>query len=106
VKKLRHTLEGLLTKARFATRIVLLGTVILLAARAQATVTNIVWYRLGENDPGASPGAVATNTVDFVSGHNLTFFGPATYSSDVSTSAIAHTGSSLSVDLASSILEL
>jgi hypothetical protein len=51
-------------------QVVVICSVVLLTARVQATVTNIVWYRMGENDPGASPGA-----------------------------AVAHTGSSLSVNL-------
>jgi hypothetical protein len=100
LKPARHT--RFLAKIRLATQFIALGAGMLFAIRAQATVTNIVWYRLGENDPGAAPGITVTNAVNFVGGHNLTFAGAATYSSDVSTSAVAHTGSSLSVDMMNS----
>ena len=99
VKPARQNFEGFLTQIRFVMLIMALGAGMLLATRAQATVTNLVWYRLGENDPDASPGTIATNTIDFVDAHNLIFSGPAYYSPDVSTSAVAHAGSSLSVNL-------
>ena len=95
LKSVRHTKEGFLAQTQFAMQIMALVRLAVGPSHAQATVTNIVWYRLGENDPGASPAAVATNAIDFVSAQNLTFSGAANDSSDVSTSAVAHTGSSL-----------
>jgi hypothetical protein len=56
---------------------------------------------LGEIDPSATAGATATTASDLVGSHNLTFHGPATYSTDVAVSAHTHAGSSLSVNFAS-----
>ena len=47
-----------------------------LSATAHATVTNIAWYRLGENDPGAASGLAVTNTtIDAVGTKHLKQFG-------------------------------
>jgi hypothetical protein len=47
-------------------------------------VTNLVWYRLGENDPGAASGLAVTNsTVDLAGGNPLTAFNSPRYSSAV-----------------------
>jgi hypothetical protein len=70
----------------------------LLAASTHAGVTNVVWYRLGENDPGAASGLPVTNTTTDVMGfENLKQIGGPLYTNDVSTSAVSHVGSSLSV---------
>lgn len=74
----------------------------MLSASAHANVTNVVWYRLGENDPGAAPGATPTNTIDLVASNNLTFSNAAFYSSDIAPSAVTAVHSSLSVNLTNS----
>ena len=49
-----------------------------LSATAHATVTNVAWYRLGENDPGAASGLAVTNTTIDAGGtkHLKQFGGP------------------------------
>jgi sugar lactone lactonase YvrE len=69
--------------------------------RASAAITVVSYWRLGESDPGASAGTVATNTIDSVALHNLKVRGPAFYSSDVGVTALAHVGSSQSVSFGS-----
>jgi hypothetical protein len=55
---------------------------------ALATVTNVAWYRLGENDPGAVPGLAMTNeTTDTVGGKNLQQFGSPLFIAVASSSA-------------------
>src|SRR5436190_5285232 len=72
--------------------------IVVLAASAHATVTNIAWYRLGENDPGAASGvAVSTRTIDLAGGRDLPQFGSPLYTNAVSTLASNHVGSSLGV---------
>jgi alpha-tubulin suppressor-like RCC1 family protein len=65
------------------------------------TVTNVAWYRLGENDPGAVPGLVATNSIDVVANRVLTLVGGPFYDTNVASSAAAHVGSSLGVRFSS-----
>jgi len=79
---------------------------LLLSPCAHAVVTTLLWYRLGENDPGASPGLVATNTMDNSGANPLPVFGPATYSSDVANSAGSHVGSTLSMQFTNSAYAL
>ena len=55
--------------SRFLLQVVVLMT---LATYADAAVTNPVWYRLGEDDPGAAPGTAATATLNLIGGRNLT----------------------------------
>jgi hypothetical protein len=62
-----------------------------------ATVTNLLWYRLGENDPGAALGVASTNTVDLIVGRSLPGFGGPVYTNAVSTIASNNFGSSLAV---------
>lgn len=69
---------------------------------ARAVVDTLLWYRMGENDPGAAPGVTATNTFDNTGSHPLQVFGPATYSSDVAYSASTHVASSLSMEFTNS----
>ena len=61
----------------------------------RATVTNVVWYRFGESDPGAANGAVATNSIDVVSNRVLKFIGGPFYDTDVAPFAVGHVGSAL-----------
>src|SRR5438552_2225933 len=64
---------------------------------AHATVTNVAWYRLGENDPGAaSSQVVKTTTTDFVGAADLRRIGSPRYTNDVSPDA-GQIGSSLAV---------
>ncbi len=63
-----------------------------------AAVTNVAWYRLGENDPGAGSGQIVSGaSVDLVAGHNLRRFGSARYTNNVSPAAASRLGSSLAV---------
>src|SRR5262245_23079066 len=75
----------------------LASTGVLLAAGAQAGVTNLVWYHLGERDAGAVAGASPAGTIDSAGTNHLTFSSGAIYSSDVSIDAGAHVASALSV---------
>ncbi len=69
-----------------------------LASSAEAAVTNVAWYRLGENDPGAASGAAVTSpTTDLVVGKHLPQFGNPRYTNAVSTLASNRVGSSLAV---------
>jgi alpha-L-arabinofuranosidase len=67
------------------------------ATCGHAVVTNVVWFRLGENDPGAASGLAATNTTALVGSRVLKAFGNPVYTNSVSTGASAHVGSSLAV---------
>src|SRR5437870_1687149 len=50
--------------------------ILTLATCAHASVTNVAWYRLGENDPGAASGHVVnSSTMDFVGTNHLKRFG-------------------------------
>ena len=63
-------------------------------------ISNVVWYRLGEDDPGAAPGVALTNTTtDSVGGHHLKQFGSPIYTGAVSTDAANQVASSLGVQL-------
>jgi hypothetical protein len=69
----------------------------LLACGANAAVTNVIWYRLGENDPGAASGQVVNSTaIDFMGVRNLSRAGCPRYTNDVSSDA-AQIGSSFAV---------
>jgi sugar lactone lactonase YvrE len=70
-------------------------------ARASAAITVVSYWHMGESDLGAGDGIVPTNTIDSVASHNLKFRGPAFYSSDVGIAALAHVGSSRSVNFTS-----
>ncbi|NQU40061.1 MAG: LamG domain-containing protein [Lentisphaerae bacterium] len=52
---------------------------------AWATVTNVAWYRLGEDDSGATAGATGNAPTADLMGHNLGRHGSPLYSSDVPT---------------------
>src|SRR4051812_7910660 len=70
-----------------------------LAAHLDAAVTNVGWYRLGENDPGARSGsAVATTTTDLIGFENLKQYGSPTYTVAVSAEAVNRVGSSFAVN--------
>jgi len=65
---------------------------------ARAAVTNIAWYRLGENDAGAASGGVVTNTtMDFVGGNHLQEFGSPRYTNDTDLTASLVAGSVLGI---------
>lgn len=81
-------------------RILLMVVFTIVAIHAQATITVLDYWRLGEMDPSATAGANAITAIDGVGNHNLTFHGPATYSTAVAATASTHTGSSLSVNFA------
>ena len=66
----------------------------LLGLAAHATVTNLVWYRLGENDTSpAANGAVPAATEDSFGGPELTLVGNAYYDTNVSSQAASQVGS-------------
>ena len=68
---------------------------------ALATITVVSDWRMGESESRPSSFINATTAIDIVGSNNLTFQGAATYSSDVSVAATAHTGSFVSVNLLS-----
>src|SRR5436190_9918378 len=58
------------------------------ATCARATVTNIAWYRLGENDPGAAAGQVVNSTTkDVIGSNDLKAFGSPVYSGSLAADA-------------------
>src|SRR6267142_4285663 len=72
------------------------------ASAAIAAITVDSYWRIGEFDPGASPGVSATGPTDTAIGaHNLKAVGQAYYSNDVAVAALAHVSSSLSLNFAS-----
>src|SRR5258706_6331862 len=75
------------------------GLSLALPRAATAAINVVSYWRMGENDPGAVPGTTGANVTDSIGSRNLTFSGPALYSTDVAAAASAHTGSSLSVNL-------
>jgi streptogramin lyase len=85
-------------------RLFLVGCIIASTFTARATITIQDYWRLGENDPGAVSGGAATNLLDSVGLKNLTVQGAATYSNDVSATAVARTGSSFSVGFTNNAL--
>jgi sugar lactone lactonase YvrE len=78
-------------------RFFILGWMIASTFTAGATITILDYWHLGENDAGAISGGAVTNLIDSAGSKNLTAQGTATYTTDVSASAAARTGSSLSV---------
>lgn len=78
--------------------LLVLTCLLLFIVPARATINVASYWRMGENDPGAFPGFIVTNTVDIVGTNNVPFFGQALYSGDVSPQAFTETSSSLSAD--------
>ncbi len=84
----------------YSGRSYLLALVLFLwALSADAAVTVLHYWRMGEDDSGATAGGISSNTVDMVGGLTLTnhygpLYGPL-YSSSVSLEAGVHTGSKL-----------
>jgi Concanavalin A-like lectin/glucanases superfamily len=80
-------------------RVILLGLTLSLMASAGATT---VYYRMGEDDPGAASGGAAAMTVDNTGGPALSFGVAPTYSSDTpasqgSTLSLQFTGANYSI---------
>jgi DNA-binding beta-propeller fold protein YncE len=72
------------------------------APGASGAITVVSYWRIGEFDPGASPGVAATGPTDTAIGaHNLKAVGQAYYSNNVAVAALAHVSSSLSLNFAS-----
>jgi hypothetical protein len=68
------------------------------AAATHAGVTNLVWYRLGENDPGAATGLAVTNTTaDLAGGGPLTQFNGPRYTNGLFSGAPDGFSSSLAI---------
>ncbi len=89
---------ALVTRTTPSAVLVALVATLLLAVSAHATVTNLAWYRLGENYPGAGSGQIANSTTTDLMGLNdLKRFGSARYTNNVSPAAVTHVGSSLAV---------
>ncbi len=84
-------------RLRSALHLLCLAFTVAFVTSTRATITNIVWYRLGENDPGAAPGLTVTHTIDLIGLENLNPLGTPVYTNDVSTSASNNVGSSLAV---------
>lgn len=70
----------------------------------QPAMSQVAWYRLGENDPGAgSGGAVNRTTTDVIGDHPLNSFGAPVYSGSVSTNAAGRLGSSLAAQFSGNL---
>ncbi len=78
-------------------RVFILAWIIVSTFQARATITILDYWHLGDNDPGAVSGGAVTNLIDSAGAQNLTVQGTATYTNDISATAAARTGSSLSV---------
>jgi hypothetical protein len=72
------------------------------ASSAPLAFTPTGYWRMGENDPGATAGLTSTTLTDSTGSNNLAVSGEATYAADVSMSAQAHVGSALSVNFSGS----
>src|SRR3954452_12944503 len=77
-----RALQRFFTFPRVVLLTFLLGTVAV-CPTAHATITVLRHYRLGENDPGAVAGGLATNSLNGVGGNDLVFTGNSFYSADV-----------------------
>ena len=64
-------------------------------APASATVTNVAYWRLGENDPGAANGGTAASTTNQLGG-TMTLGNSPRYTNDIATTA-ATIGSTLAL---------
>src|SRR5262245_17012672 len=71
-----------------------------LAPCARATVTNIAYYRFGENDPGAVNGGAAAGTTNIVGGQ-MNLVGSPVYTNNIAASAASAVGSTLALQFAS-----
>jgi hypothetical protein len=78
----------------------LLASSLALATTAHATVTNLAYYRFGENDPGAINGGAAAGTTNLVGGQ-MNLVGSPVYTNAVSATAAANVGSTLALQFAS-----
>src|SRR5882672_1935486 len=72
---------------------------LLTQAATRASVTNVAWYRLGENDLGAASGQVVNSTTtDLMGANDLKRFGSPLYTNAVSSAAASRLESSLAVE--------
>ena len=66
---------------------------------SQAAVTNVAWYRLGEDDPGAASGVAVTGFTTNLTGiQNLIPFGGPRYTNRFAPAAASQVGSRLSIN--------
>jgi hypothetical protein len=71
-------------------RNLILLTPLLLLLDANATVTNVAWYRLGENDAGAASGGIVdAATIDLVGANHLKQYNNPRYTNVFSTASLA-----------------
>src|SRR5215470_10800062 len=75
----------------------LLALLVLASTCANASVTNVAWYRLGENDPGAASGATVTNTANLLGFNSLKPIGSPRYTNAVAPGASNGLASSLAI---------
>jgi hypothetical protein len=66
-----------------------------IAPASRAAITELNYWRQGENDPGARNGAVTSSTTDSVGNNTLTMVGGSIYETSVAAAAASDTGSSL-----------
>jgi hypothetical protein len=94
-----HHHGRIMKPSRFARRAIIACAALFLSAVVlHATVTNLAWYRLGENDPGAANGqTVNSNAVDLLGLHPLNRAGVPQYTSATDPNAAGQLGSSLAV---------
>lgn len=69
---------------------------------ARGAISVVSYWRMGEQDQGAAPELVATNTTDGLGTNTIAFTGSPTYSSNVAASASAGVGSTLCINFTNS----
>src|SRR5215468_1883421 len=95
--KTRNALpSGLTAQTLLATLLFVLA----LAPCARATVTNIAYYRFGENDSGAVNGGAAASATNLVGGQ-MNLVGSPVYTNNIAASAASAAGSTLALQFAS-----
>src|SRR5207244_1394333 len=95
---LRPTHSGISNRAQKNAFLVAAACFVLQVVPLHATINVVSYWRMGESDPFAAPGAIATNTIDSSGYATLEFRGNARYASDVAATAASHAGSSVSVN--------
>src|SRR5215469_911538 len=77
-----------------------LTIILFLAPELRASITQVDYWRMGEDDPSDTPGAHPSTTTDKIGGKTLTFSVTPIYATVASSPAIAATGSSSAIHVA------
>jgi Concanavalin A-like lectin/glucanases superfamily/Putative binding domain, N-terminal len=87
-------------KLRSGIWLILFLLVLFVAGSAPAPISIVGYWRMGEDDRGAVAGSAPSAAVDTIGTNSLLYTGTgAAYSTDISSPAAVHTGSTLSVNL-------